>query len=67
MPNKNVRRTIWMPDSLWEKISSAAKRDNRTISSWLRDRALDSLKRENESLRVTARENKEGLSFRVRA
>ncbi len=39
------RRTIWISDETWSKIETAAKSDDRTVSSWIRraiDAALDS-------------------------
>ncbi len=32
----NRRRTLWMKDALWERVESAAKAEERTISSWIR-------------------------------
>lgn len=40
----NARRTIWADNALWDEVASAAKQDDRTVSSWIRDtlkRALD--------------------------
>lgn len=46
---KNRRRTVWMSDPLWEKIEQAGRRDNRTASSWLRDRAEAALEAEKQA------------------
>lgn len=34
--NKPKRRSIWIDDSLWERIAAAAKKDGRSASNWLR-------------------------------
>ncbi len=35
---KNVRRTVWISETLWRDIKKAAINDRRTVSGWIRDR-----------------------------
>jgi hypothetical protein len=44
MPDESKRRTVWFPDDLWERMTAAAKDDERTVSAWLRRLAEKTLK-----------------------
>lgn len=30
------RRTMWLSDALWARMTEAARADDRTVSAWLR-------------------------------
>lgn len=40
------RRSMWVSDELWQKITIAARLDGRSASSWLRARAEMALAKE---------------------
>lgn len=36
MKDETRRRTMWISDDLWKRVTAAAKKDDRSISSWFR-------------------------------
>ena len=43
-PPAAKRRTLWMTDDLWARITKAAGADERTVSAWIRRAVEKSLK-----------------------